>query len=226
MKDVILVEDNEELAKLIQVFLERDGYSVRHIQRGEDAVEYLKKETAKILILDINLPDMDGFAVCRTVREQQSLPILMVSARSDKTDKLTGYEIGADDYMEKPVDPEILSAKIRALLKRSYSKTAKQDILTSGEITIQRDSRKVFLRGQPLELNVKEYELLLLFVLNPGKTLRKEYIFGQIWGMDCFSENQTLTVHIKMLRGKIEENPKEPERIQTVWGIGYRYEEI
>lgn len=226
MKDILLVEDNEELAELIQVFLIREGYSVYWVSNGEDAFAYLKKHAAGLLLLDIMLPGIDGFAVCRAVREHESMPILIMSARSDKADQLKGYELGADDYMEKPVDPEILSAKVKVLLQRSYRSSLQSDVKISGALVIHQDSRKVYLKGKRLELNVKEYELLSLFVLNPEKTLRKEYIFGQIWGMDSFSENQTLTVHIKMLRGKIEENPRDPERIKTVWGVGYRYEEI
>ena len=152
--------------------------------------------------------------------------MLIMSARSGREDKLTGYELGADDYMEKPIDAQILTAKVRALLQRAYGVQRESQILSSGAVTVDQASRKVYLKGRELELNVKEYQLLLLFLRNPGKTLRKEYIVGEIWGMDSFSENQTLTVHIKMLRGKIEENPREPERIITVWGVGYRYEEI
>ena len=170
------------------------------------------------MLLDIMLPGMDGFAVCRAVRERWNLPILIMSARSARGDKLSGYELGADDYMEKPVDPDILTAKVRALLQRAYGVTVENSLLLSGDITLDQNARKAYLGGELLELNVKEYKLLQLFVQNPGKTLRKEYIFNEIWGMDSFSENQTLTVHVKMLRTKIEENPKEPKRIQTVWG--------
>lgn len=226
MKDILLVEDHGELAELLTAFLERAGYLVCHVSSGEEAVSYLEGSSAKLMLLDIMLPGMDGFAVCRAVRERWNLPILIMSARSARTDKLSGYELGADDYMEKPVDPDILTAKVRALLQRTYGVTMENSLLLSGDITLDQNARKAYLGGELLELNVKEYKLLQLFVQNPGKTLRKEYIFNEIWGMDSFSENQTLTVHVKMLRTKIEENPKEPKRIQTVWGVGYRYEEL
>lgn len=226
MKDILLVEDQEELAELIQIFLEKEGFTVLHADTGEQAVEYLKEQPVKLLLLDIMLPEMDGFAVCRAVREKGNMPVLIMSARAGRDDKLTGYELGADDYMEKPIDPEILTAKIRALLQRAYGTFAESDILSSGAISVDTVSRKGYLNGKELELNGKEYELLLLFLKNPGKTLLKDYIFAQIWGMDSLSENQTLTVHIKMLRKKIEENPREPKRIVTVWGVGYRYEEV
>lgn len=226
MKDILLVEDNEELAALIKAFLEKDGYSVQHVPSGEEAVSFLSEHKVKLMLLDISLPGLDGFAVCRLVREHQNLPILVISARTGREDKLNGYELGADDYIEKPVDIEILSAKIKALMQRNYGANKRTNVLISGAIEIHTDARKAYLDGKDLELNVKEYELLLLLANNPGKTLHKDYIFGEIWGMDSFSENQTLTVHIKMLRKKIEEDPKNPQRIQTVWGVGYRYEEV
>lgn len=226
MKDILLVEDNEELAVLIKAFLEREGYTVFHAVSGEVAMEYLTQHSVKIMLLDIMLPEMDGFAVCRKVRASWNMPILVMSARSGRDDKLTGYELGADDYIEKPIDIKILTAKVKALIQRAYGVKIQSDILSSGSVSVDRTSRQVFVKGKGVELNVKEYELLLLFMENPGRTLQKEYIFAQIWGMDSFSENQTLTVHIKMLRAKIEENPKDPKRIRTVWGVGYRYEEI
>ena len=226
MKDILLVEDNKELAVLIRDFLNREGYSVCWTGSGKEALDYMEGQPAKLLLLDIMLPEMDGFAVCRAVTANWNLPELIMSARAGRDDKLTGYELGADDYMEKPVDAEILLAKVKALMQRAYGGRQESDLIVSGKISLDTSARQAYLNGQELELNVKEYELLLLFLENPGKTLRKEYIFAQIWGMDSLSENQTLTVHIKMLRSKIEDNPRKPVRIQTVWGVGYRYEEV
>ena len=225
MTDILLVEDNDELAGLLKAFLIDSGYSVLLAARGEEAVRYAGQGSVRLMILDIMLPGMDGFAVCRAVRTEQNVPILIMSAKSDKEDKLMGYELGADDYMEKPVDPEILTAKVNAILQRIEG-CKEAAVISSGEITVDQEARTAYLKNRPLELNVKEYELLLLFVQNAGKTLRKEYIFGKVWGADSFSESQTLTVHVKMLRAKIEERPREPKRIVTVWGVGYRYEEI
>ena len=148
-----------------------------------------------------------------------------MSARKDRNDQLNGYELGADDYIEKPVDPQILAAKIRAVLQRTSDLHRKETISCCG-VVIARAQHRAFVDGRLLELNAKEFELLTLLVSNAGKTLRKEYIFASIWGMDSFSEQQTLTVHIKMLRDKIEKNPKQPQRIKTVWGVGYRFEEV
>lgn len=226
MTDILLVEDHEELNQLIRVFLERDGYKVQGVFSGEEALEFLEKERVKLIILDVSLPEMDGFALCARVRERSNLPILFLSARVDKEDKMNGFLQGADDYVEKPVDMDILCAKIKALMRRNYSLKQENTVIYSGAISIDKEAKQVFFKNEKITLTVKEYELLSLLVENPGKTLHKDYLFNRIWGADSFSENQTLTVHIKMLRDKIEENPKKPIRIQTVWGIGYKYEEI
>ncbi|MDE7062419.1 MAG: response regulator transcription factor [Lachnospiraceae bacterium] len=226
MTDILLVEDHEELNQLIRMFLEREGYLVQSVRSGEEALEFLEEEKAKLILLDVSLPGMDGFAVCAFVRERSNTPVLFLSARTDKEDQMNGFLQGADDYVEKPVDMDILCAKIKALMRRNYSLGRGNTLIHSGAISIDKEAKKVFLKQREIPLTQKEYELLTLLVENPGKTLNKEYLFGQVWGMDSFSEEQTLTVHIKMLRDKIEEEPKRPKRIQTVWGIGYRYEEI
>ena len=150
----------------------------------------------------------------------------MISARAGKEDQLNGFRLGADDYIEKPVDPDVLVAKIGSVFARTNGNPAKKEILTSGDLTIDKSARRVYKNKEQIELNAKEYELLLLLAENPGKTLDKNFLFNRIWGADSFSENQTLTVHIKMLRNKIEDNPKKPVHIKTVWGVGYCYEEI
>lgn len=225
MVDILLVEDYEELNELIRLFLEREGYSVKGVFSGEEALAFLEEEKAKLVILDVSLPQMDGFAVCAALREKSNIPIIFLSARVDKEDKINGFLQGADDYVDKPVDMDILCAKVTALMRRNYDLKQENTVVHSGAITIDKEAKQVFLDKKEVAVTVKEYELLLLLVENPGKTLNKEYLFNQIWGMDSFSENQTLTVHIKMLRDKIEENPKDPQRIKTVWGVGYKYEE-
>lgn len=223
--DILLVEDNLEIAKLLGAFLQKKGFSLWHSSTSEGALDWLETHETKIILLDIMLPGMDGFAFCQMVRRQYNVPIIILSARSSKDDQLMGFQLGADDYLEKPVDPDILTAKIQVLLARMQNQQL-QSKRKSGDLEIDFKARLVTLQGEILELNVKEYELLSIFVHNPGKTLHKEFLFHEIWGSDSESENQTLTVHIKMLRSKIEEDPKHPVRIQTVWGIGYRYEEI
>lgn len=221
--DILLVEDHVELNALMGAFLERDGYEVKSVFSGEEALQFLKENKAKLMILDVMLPGADGFAVCASVRENSNIPVIFLSARVNKEDKMNGFLQGADDYIEKPVDMDILSAKVKALMYRNYSLKKENTVIYSGNLSIDKEAKQVFLNKQEIAVTVKEFELLLLLIENPGKTLSKEYLFNEIWGMDSFSENQTLTVHIKMLRDKIEENPKQPRRIQTVWGIGYKY---
>ncbi len=224
--DILLVEDQKDLAELLKLFLENAGYKVIWAESGEIAMDYLSRQSVRLVLLDVGLPGMDGFAVCSQIRKLASVPVVILSARTRKEEKLHGFELGADDYVEKPVDPDILTAKVSAILKRNEAVDKQEKLLYSGSLTIDTQARLVYLKGEKIECNSKEYELLLLFVKNPGKTLHKDYLFETIWGAYSESENQTLTVHIKMLRNKIEDNAREPKRIKTVWGVGYRYEEI
>lgn len=223
MADILVVEDNLELAELLRDFLQKDGFNVAIVTNGEDAVSFIEKEIVQLVVLDIMLPGIDGFAVCQLVREKHNTPIIIVSARVDKEDKLNGLMLGADDYIEKPYDIDILRAKINAIYRRNY--VTKSNILSSGDLVIEKEAHKVSIGKKEISLNVKEFELLVFLVENKGKVLGKELIFDKIWGVDSFSEPSTLTVHIKWLRQKIEENPKKPQKIITVWGIGYKFEE-
>lgn len=223
--DILLVEDNVELANLIADFLKRDGYRTETKESAEEALHFLENHRVKLILLDVMLPGMDGFGFCAAVRKSSNVPIIIISARVEKEDKMNGFVQGADDYIEKPVDIDILLMKISALMRRNYDLKKENTLLLSGALSIDKEAKRVFLHEKELTMTGKEYELLLLLVENQGRTLSKEYLFNQIWGVDSFSENQTLTVHIKMLRDKIEESPGRPERIKTVWGVGYRYEE-
>jgi len=187
-------------------------------------MEYLKNNTVKLVLLDIMLPGIDGFGVCKLIREHGNIPIIIISAIVDKKEKLAGLELGADDYIEKPFDIDLLCAKIGAQLRRNYEFKEKSSIVTDGAITIDLDATTVYFKNNPLVMTSKEYELLLILLQNKGKTLRKEWLFDKVWGTDSFSEPSTLTVHINKIREKIEEIPKTPKRIVTVWGVGYKYE--
>ena len=220
MTDILIIEDNKELGNLLQDFLIAEGYSVLLVKSGEEALACFSRETIRLILLDIMLPGMDGFAVCSKIREEYNTPIIVVSAKVGKEDKLNGLLLGADDYIEKPYDIDILLAKIRGIFKRNYN----SDALIDGNIRIDRIRSIAYCNDKDLSLTTKEFSLLLLLVENRGRTLKKDWIFNKIWGFDCFSEPQTLTVHIKWLREKIEESPKNPQRILTVWGVGYRFE--
>ncbi|SFD07010.1 response regulator transcription factor [Ruminococcus albus] len=220
MVDILIVEDNKELSVLLCDFLRADGYTVSTAESGEKALTFFEKYGARLVLLDINLPGIDGFAVCRRIREQSNTPILILTARIDREDKLNGLILGADDYIEKPYDIDILIAKVKGIFKRRLA----MDDLSDGDITLDLTAETVTKNGEPLQITAKEFELLRLFIENKGQTLTKEFIFNRIWGSDSESEIQTLTVHIKWLRQKIEPDPKEPKRILTVWGKGYRWE--
>ena len=220
MTDILVIEDNPEMSALLCDFLRAEGYSVAHCADGESAVKAFETDGARLVILDVMLPGLDGFAVCRRMRESANTPILMVSARTGRDDKLNGLLLGADDYIEKPYDIDILLAKIKGIFTRRYQ----SDVLYDGFLKIDKSKRTVWKDSIPLELTQKEFDLLLLLAENAGKTLSKDFLFNRIWGFDSFSEQQTLTVHIKWLRQKIEADPKKPSHILTVWGVGYRYE--
>ncbi len=220
MTDILIVEDNVELAELLRDFLITQNYTVEICLNGEDGISYFEKHGAKLVVLDIMLPNMDGFAVCKKLRENSNVPIIVVSAKMEKEDKLNGLMLGADDYIEKPYDIDILLAKISGIFKRRYE----TDVITEGNLRIDKVSRQVYRDNLELIMTAKEFDLLLLLMENKGKVLNKDMLFNKIWGFDSFSEPQTLTVHIKWLREKIEEDTKNPTRIITVWGVGYRFE--
>ena len=220
MIDILIVEDNKELSTSLSDFLRAENYIVSVAENGEKALSLYNKYGARLVLLDIMLPGMDGFAVCSKIREQSNTPILIVSAKTEKDDKLNGLILGADDYIEKPYDIDIMLAKIDGIFKRRYS----LDEVADGNLLLNKVNRTVKKNGALLEMTAKEYDLLLLLMENRGKVLNKEYIFNQIWGFDSDSEPQTLTVHIKWLRRKIEDDPKKPKRISTIWGVGYMFE--
>ena len=219
MTDILIVEDNKELSGVLCDFLRAENYTVSVAENAETSLALYQKYGARLVVLDIMLPDKDGFYILEKIRAESNTPVLIVSARTGKDDKLLGLDLGADDYIEKPYDIDIMLAKIRGIFKRRYS----LDEITDGDIRINKGSRETFKNNVPLEMTSKEFELLALLMENKGRALSKEYIFNTIWGSDSYSEQQTLTVHIKRLRQKIEEDPKQPKKIQTVWGVGYRY---
>lgn len=220
MADIIIVEDNKEIGTLLARFLEKEGFNVCIATTGEKALDVFEREGARLVILDICLPGIDGFAVCSKIRDTSNTHIMIASARTDKTDMLKGLGLGADDYIEKPYDVDILIAKVKGVFKRKYA----MEEIVSDEIRISTVKNIVYVDDKQVEMTIKEYELLKLFMENKGVTLKKEYIFNSIWGYDSESEFQTLTVHIKWLRQKIEKDTKKPKHILTEWGVGYRFE--
>ena len=221
MTDILIVEDNSELAAVLCDFLREEGYIVAVADSGEHAVSMYERYGARLVILDIMLPETDGFEVLRKIRKNDNTPVIIVSAKTEKDDKLNGLILGADDYIEKPYDIDILMAKIHGIFKRRYQ----TDNIVCGDLTLDRVKCTAKINDRLLNLNSKEFALLLYLVENKGRAISKETLFNKIWGFDSESEQQTLTVHIKWLREKLEDNPRLPKHIITVWGVGYRYEE-
>lgn len=220
MIDILVVEDNKEIATLLKDFLEKENYMVSIAESGEKALSLYEKYGARLVLLDIMLPGIDGFNVCSKIRENANTPIIILSAKTDKEDKLNGIILGADDYIEKPIDIDILIAKIKGIFKRRYD----IEKIVEGNLILNTAQQTLIFGKKEYELTTKESELLKILIENKNTTLKKEYLFNTIWGSDSETEFQSLTVHIKWLREKIEENPKEPKHILTVWGVGYRFE--
>lgn len=224
MIDILIVEDHIELKEVIERLLRKEGYHVVSVTPGGDALSILRKENVRLLLVDIMLPDMDGFHICEETRKSGNLPIMIMSARTQTSDKILGYDLGADDYVEKPFPMALLLAKIKALLRRGYDMKEELRCLVDGSLTVDLIKRTVRIHNNLISLSVKEYELLVLLMKHRHTTLNKEYIFSMIWTDASESELSTLTTHINTLREKIEKDPRHPQRIITVWGIGYRYE--
>lgn len=220
MLDILIVEDNKEIGALVADFLRKENYTVSVATDGNKALSLYERYGAKLVLLDVMLPGMDGFSICSKIRETANTPIIIMSAKTTKEDKLNGLILGADDYIEKPIDIDILVAKIKGIFKRRFG----SDILIEGNLTLDRVAKTLSVDGKPVTVTTKEFELLNLLIENKDTTLKKDYLFNTIWGSDSESEAQTLTVHIKWLREKIEKDPKKPEHILTVWGVGYRFQ--
>jgi len=223
MTDILVIEDNEELGKLISDFLKREGYSVMWEQSAEKGLDLLRKAAFKMLLLDVMLPGMDGYEALQEIRRNQKLPVMMMSARTDEQSKVLGFEVGADDYIDKPFSFQVLGLKIKALMKRSYDLAEDRQLLTYENISIDVSSKKVYKDETEIQITGKEYELLEYMMRHPEQVLKKEKLFDEIWGVDCFSDVGSLNVHIRWLREKLEDDPKNPRFIRTVWRVGYQF---
>ncbi|MBP3234504.1 MAG: response regulator transcription factor [Eubacterium sp.] len=223
MTDILVIEDNEELGTLISDFLRSEGYLVEWRTNAEEGLELLRQSSFKLLLLDVMLPKMDGYEALQEIRRSQNLPVLMMSARIDDQSKILGLKVGADDYIEKPFSVDVLGFKIKAIMRRAYDMTEERQILTYDDITMDVNTRTVYKNGQEIHLKGKEFDLLEYMMKHPNQVIRKEKLFDEVWGYGCYSEQGSLNVHIRWLREKLENNPKEPKLIQTVWRVGYKF---
>lgn len=230
MEKILIVEDDTAIAEIERDYLALSGYDVTLAGDGEEGLRFGQSGTFDLILLDLMLPGMDGFAVCRKLREKTDIPILMVTARQEDIDKIRGLGLGADDYIEKPFSPSVLVARVKAHLAR-YQRLTQSDRRPTGDIEIggirlNEQNHRVFVDGKEVSLKNKEYELLLFFMLNVDTVFSRETLYERIWGLDAMGDNATVAVHINRLRAKIEHDPENPRYIQTVWGAGYRFRGI
>ncbi len=224
MKQKILVVDDEKIiVKGIKFSLEQDDIEVDTAYDGAQALEMVHKNDYDMILLDVMLPKMDGFEVCRNIREFSKVPIIMLTARSDDMDKIAGLENGADDYIVKPFNIMEVKARIKAILRRTGTRDDASAIIESGDLKLYTDSRRVFIEGREINLTAKEFEVLELLVNNPNKVFSREKLLEMIWGNDYPGDARTVDVHIRRLREKIESTPSKPRYVHTKWGVGYYY---
>ena len=225
MKDkmnILVVDDEKLLVKGIKFNLENEGYQVDAAYDGLEAVELARSGVYDLIILDVMMPELDGLEACMRIREFSTVPIIMLTARSEDMDKIIGFEYGADDYITKPFNILELKARIRALLRRSaLVSSVTNSVLTVGHITLDTEKRIAIKNEEPVELTVKEFDVFELLSKNPGRVYSRETLLNIIWGYEYQGDIRTVDVHIRRLREKLEENPAEPEHIMTKWGVGY-----
>ncbi len=223
---ILVVDDEKLLVKGIKYNLEQEGYQVVTAFDGEEALHLAHDASIDLILLDLMLPKMDGLTVCKNVRTFSNVPIIMLTAKSEDIDKILGLEYGADDYITKPFNIREVTSRIKAILRRVQQKPNKEsNILVSGDISLDYNFRRVTIRGKVIELTGKEFDLLDLFLKNPGKVYTRENLLDIAWGFDYPGDVRTVDVHIRRLREKVEDNPAEPEFIRTKWGVGYYYKE-
>lgn len=227
---ILIVEDEESLADPLSYLLEKEGFSTVWAADGPAALEAFESNEVDLVLLDLMLPGMSGTDVCRKLRANSSVPIIMVTARDSEIDKVVGLELGADDYVTKPYSTRELIARIRAVLRRGGESTAEEesepngDVLTGGRVTMDVERHSVLVDGQPVRMPLKEFDLLEYLMRNAGRVLTRSQLIDMIWGADYVGDTKTLDVHVKRLRSKIEEEPSKPKQLVTVRGLGYKFE--
>lgn len=217
---VLVVDDESRMRKLVKDFLLRQNYEVLEAENGEEAVDtFFSVKDIALIILDVMMPKMDGWQVCREIRQYSKVPIIMLTAKSDERDELMGFELGVDEYISKPFSPKILVARVEAILRRTSA--TENDVTEVGGIVLDKAAHEIRIDGVPLELSVKEFELLTYFMLNKGVALSREKILNNVWNYDYFGDARTIDTHVKKLRSKMGE---KGDYIKTIWGMGYKFE--
>lgn len=221
---VLIADDYSNISELIKVYFEKDGFETVTARNGKEAVELFKSEAPSIVILDVMMPEMDGWQVCREIRRVSNIPIIMLTAKGETFDKVLGLELGADDYMVKPFDPKELIARVKAVLRRSETKeVSAEKELVFPNLTINLTNYELKINGNITEVPPKELELLYFLASNPNRVFTREQLLEQVWGFDYFGDSRTVDVHIKRLREKLE-GAEANWQLKTVWGVGYKFE--
>jgi len=222
---IMVVEDEPNIAEVVSLYLRRAGYQVQVIDNGRKALETLKMEIPDLIILDLMLPEVDGIEITRWIRDKSDTPIIMLTSRRSETDRIAGLELGADDYVVKPFSPQELVSRVRAVLRRTISATEPipDPPLVFGNLRIDPTTRLVHVDKKEINLTAKEFDLLLLLSRHPRQVFSRDQLLDQVWGHSEYIDPGTVTVHIRRLREKIEEDPSVPFHILTVWGIGYKF---
>lgn len=219
---VLTVEDDDSIRTVVRLALEDEGWQVAEAESGEAALEMFRADPTDVVLIDIMLPGINGFEVCRSIRRNTDVPIIMVTARSDTHDVVAGLEAGADDYLTKPFEPKELSARIRALLRRTRATLPESNAVTFGDLTVSADEGVVTLHGEQVHLTKTEFNLLVELAGSPSKVFSRETLLERVWGYDYFGDGRLVDVHIRRLRTKIEPDPADPRYVVTVRGLGYK----
>jgi DNA-binding response OmpR family regulator len=234
-KTIYIIDDEPTLREVVRRYLEREGYTIIEAETGPKALALLNEHPADLILLDIMLPGLDGFTLARSIRNQSSyaslnvagdVPIIMLTSRGDEADRIAGFELGVDDYVIKPFSPRELVARVKAVLRRAQpaSDRIEEQPLTFPTLLIDPNKRSVIVRGGSIDLTVKEFDLLWMLARSPQQVFTRDQLLNRIWGYEFYGDSSTVTVHIRRLREKIEIDPSNPLHIQTVWGLGYKFE--
>ena len=229
MYNILVCDDDKEIVKAIEIYLSEEGYNVLKAENGKKALDILKNNQVHLAILDIMMPEMDGMEVLEKIREKDSIPVIMLSAKSEDEDKVNGLNLGADDYITKPFSSAELIARVNANIRRYITLGTIEDSRTTyktGDLIINDDLKKVSANGKEIKLTATEYNILKFLLKNKGKVFSIEQIYKSVWNEECYGAENIIAVHIRHIREKIEINPKEPKYLKVIWGIGYKIENL
>jgi DNA-binding response OmpR family regulator len=220
---VLVVDDEPIVREVVVRYLEREGYRTLEAGDGVLARELVERERPNLVVLDLMLPGMDGLSLCRWIRSRSDLPVIMLTARGEEADRIVGLELGADDYVTKPFSPRELAARVRTVLRRAAPPVLTEARLTFGDLEIDAATREVMHAGQPVRLTAREFDLLWFLASHPRRVFSRSQLMERVWGYEAALDTGTVTVHVRRLREKIEDDPARPRRLETVWGVGYRF---